>query len=124
MTDDPDIRIANSLMDYLFRKLAVMYLSIDERNELNILSTSERMQPTLPGVDESMVQNSLGDMPSDPPSVESASELVAQIQQKAVATTTAVRHSDAPMCMQCGVQMQRAGSCHACPSCGTTSGCS
>jgi len=35
-----------------------------------------------------------------------------------------VRHSDAPMCMQCGVQMNRAGSCHACPSCGSTSGCS
>src|SRR6185503_19812316 len=31
MTDDPDIRIANSLMDYLFRKLAVMYLSLEER---------------------------------------------------------------------------------------------
>ena len=35
-----------------------------------------------------------------------------------------VRHSDAPYCMQCGVQMMRAGSCHACPSCGSTSGCS
>ena len=33
-------------------------------------------------------------------------------------------HADAPYCMQCGVQMQRAGSCHACPSCGSTSGCS
>ena len=33
-------------------------------------------------------------------------------------------NADAPMCFQCGVQMQRAGSCHACPSCGTTSGCS
>ena len=31
---------------------------------------------------------------------------------------------DAPMCMQCGVHMVRAGSCHACPSCGSTSGCS
>jgi len=124
MTDDPDIRIANSLMDYLFRKLAVMYLSIEERAELNILSTSERMQPTLPGVEETMVQNRIGDMPPDPPSVESASELVARIERTTVTTTAAVRHSDAPMCMQCGVQMQRAGSCHACPSCGTTSGCS
>jgi len=35
-----------------------------------------------------------------------------------------VVHSDAPYCYQCGVQMQRAGSCHACPSCGSTSGCS
>jgi ribonucleoside-diphosphate reductase alpha chain len=130
MTDDPDIRIANSLMDYLFRKLAVMYLSIDERNELGILTTSERMQPTLPGVEESLIETRQGDMPSDPPSIESASQLVGQIQQKTVTTTataaaaTTVRHSDAPMCMQCGVQMQRAGSCHACPSCGTTSGCS
>jgi ribonucleoside-diphosphate reductase alpha chain len=124
MTDDPDIRIANSLMDYLFRKLAVMYLSIEERAELNILSTSERMQPTLPGVEETMVQNRIGDMPPDPPSVESASELVARIERTTVTTTAAVRHGDAPMCMQCGVQMQRAGSCHACPSCGTTSGCS
>lgn len=38
--------------------------------------------------------------------------------------TPKVRQSDAPMCMQCGVQMIRAGSCHACPSCGSTSGCS
>jgi ribonucleoside-diphosphate reductase alpha chain len=36
----------------------------------------------------------------------------------------AASNVDAPYCMQCGVQMQRAGSCHACPSCGTTSGCS
>ena len=33
-------------------------------------------------------------------------------------------NADAPMCFQCGIQMRRAGSCHACPSCGTTSGCS
>jgi ribonucleoside-diphosphate reductase alpha chain len=133
MTDDPDIRIANSLMDYLFRKLAVMYLSYDERAELGILTTSERMEPTLPGVEESMIENRQGDMPSDPPSVESASELMARLDAPAAPAATATRvvptvapitHSDAPMCMQCGVQMQRAGSCHACPSCGTTSGCS
>jgi ribonucleoside-diphosphate reductase alpha chain len=41
-----------------------------------------------------------------------------------ISAKPAVRHSDAPMCMQCGVQMNRAGSCHACPSCGSTSGCS
>ena len=32
--------------------------------------------------------------------------------------------ADAPYCFQCGVQMIRSGTCHACPSCGTTSGCS
>ncbi len=122
MTDDPDIRIANSLMDYLFRRLALIYLSGDERAELNIFSTQERMQPTLPGVEETVVETRQGsEMPSDPPSVESVEQLTARIEIEAARTV--VNH-DAPMCMQCGVQMQRAGSCHACPSCGTTSGCS
>jgi ribonucleoside-diphosphate reductase alpha chain len=124
MTDDPDIRIANSLMDYLFRKLALLYLSPEERAELNILSTSERMQPTLPGVEETIVETRQGsELPADPPSVESASELAARFDASPVATTRRM-NLDAPLCMQCGVQMQRAGSCHACPSCGTTSGCS
>ena len=52
MTDDPDIRFATSLMDYLFRRLALEYLSHDERAELNIFTIDERMQPTLPGVEE------------------------------------------------------------------------
>jgi ribonucleoside-diphosphate reductase alpha chain len=122
MTDDPDLRIANSLMDYLFRKLALLYLSPAERAELNILSTQERMQPTLPGVEETIVETRQGsELPADPPSVESASELAAALAP--TVTSTRVNH-DAPMCGQCGVQMQRAGSCHACPSCGTTSGCS
>ena len=55
MTDDPDIRIATSLVDYIFRKLAIEYLPYDERVEIGVLTTGERMQPTLPGVEESMV---------------------------------------------------------------------
>ena len=127
MTDDPDIRIANSLMDYLFRKLAVMYLSGPERAELNIFTTSERQQPTLPGVEETIVETVQGhDVAADPPSIESASSLAAELGGSSVPSTqpAGARPSDAPMCMQCGVQMVRAGSCHACPSCGTTSGCS
>ena len=52
ITDDPDLRIATSLVDYIFRRLAVDYLPVAERVELGVLSTSERMQPTLPGVEE------------------------------------------------------------------------
>ncbi len=129
MTDDPDLRIASSLIDYLFRKLAIMYLSLEERAELNILTTAERTQPTLPGVEETVVETRQGsEIASDPPSVESASQLAAELDRPAPSTvvtpTSSVRHSDAPICMQCGVQMHRAGSCHACPSCGNTSGCS
>jgi ribonucleoside-diphosphate reductase alpha chain len=123
MTDDPDIRIANSLMDYLFRRMAIEYLSPEERAELNILTTSERMQPTLPGVDEGIETRQGSEMPVDPPSVESVSTLLTDTQTTLVREVKTSNH-DAPMCMQCGVTMQRAGSCHACPSCGTTSGCS
>jgi ribonucleoside-diphosphate reductase alpha chain len=123
MTDDPDIRIANSLMDYLFRRMALEYLSPEERAELNILTTSERMQPTLPGVEDAVVETRQGsEMPSDPPSIESVTTLLAEA--RVVTKVAASVNHDAPMCMQCGVTMQRAGSCHACPSCGTTSGCS
>jgi len=125
MTDDPDIRIASSLLDYLFRKLAIMYLSPAERAELNIFSTEERMQPTLPGVEESVTETVQGhDLPSDPPSVPSATTLLPQTGASSPRASDATKASDAPMCMQCGVHMIRAGSCHACPSCGTTSGCS
>ncbi|MCB0970117.1 MAG: vitamin B12-dependent ribonucleotide reductase [Acidimicrobiales bacterium] len=149
MTDDPDLRIASSLLDYIFRRLAIDYLSKEEREELGILTVDERTQPTLPGVEETLVENRQGtDLASDPKSIPSASELAAALQEAPGETsqpslleragvtdpapvtneppqvTPSVAHSDAPYCMQCGVQMQRAGSCHACPSCGSTSGCS
>ncbi|HWG74887.1 MAG TPA: vitamin B12-dependent ribonucleotide reductase [Acidimicrobiales bacterium] len=104
MTDDPELRIAQSLVDYIFRRLAVDYLSPEERAELGVMTTGERMQPTLPGVEETTTPSSSVVEPSLPLSM--------------------VDTADAPYCYQCGVQMQRAGSCHACPSCGTTSGCS
>jgi ribonucleoside-diphosphate reductase alpha chain len=82
------------------------------------------------------------EMQADPKSVPSAHELAARMEEAdalpglevpvedlppsagGTAGTPKVRQSDAPYCMQCGVQMVRAGSCHACPSCGSTSGCS
>jgi ribonucleoside-diphosphate reductase alpha chain len=133
MTDDPDIRFATSIMDYLFRRLALEYLSVEERAELAIFTIDERMQPTLPGVEESIIETSTGtEIAADPKSVPSADELAEQMQLGTVVPTPVdntpaagvIRHADAPMCMQCGVQMVPAGSCHACPSCGSTSGCS
>jgi len=139
MTDDPEIRIANSLMDYLFRKLAIMYVDFEERAALGILSTDERTEPTLPGVVEQVTQNVQGsEIPADPPSVPSPSQLVAQLklgadeapEEPAAADrpTTAVTPkavvSNAPFCMTCGVRMNRSGSCYVCGDCGSTSGCS
>jgi ribonucleotide reductase alpha subunit len=114
MTDDPELRIAASLVDYIFRRLAVDYLSYEERAELGILTIEERTQPTLPGVDEVTTPSSsiVEVLPAATP------------QRPPVSSAPRAEHSDAPYCGQCGVQMVRAGSCHACPSCGTTSGCS
>ena len=126
ITDDPDIRIASSLIDYLFRRLAVEYLSAGERAELNILTTGERLQPTLPGVEETTVETSTGsEVPPDPPSVPSAHQLEADLARPVASEPEPRgRASDAPLCMQCGVVMQRAGSCYVCADCGNTSGCS
>jgi ribonucleoside-diphosphate reductase alpha chain len=148
ITDDAELRIATSILDYIFRRLAVDYLSYEERAELGILTTGERTQPTLPGVEETVVETRQGqDVPADPPSIDSSSPTlfdrdgapkepslleragVTDVGKPAGTPNPAIRpvaasNVDAPYCMQCGVQMQRAGSCHACPSCGSTSGCS
>jgi ribonucleoside-diphosphate reductase alpha chain len=129
ITDDPELRIATSLVDYIFRRLAVDYLTRDEREELGVLSTAERMQPTLPGVEEAAtpVQDMIQDTGASArpaavrdvrprattPPASSGPVLIERNQQR-----------DAPICYQCGMVMQRAGSCYLCSSCGTTSGCS
>ncbi len=122
MTDDADLRISTSLVDYIFRRLALDYLDASEREELGVLSTSERLQPTLPEVAEQAtptfglsVQPSLIDVVESPtrPSVHEAPTPLRRSEMR-----------DAPMCYQCGNVMQQAGSCFVCSSCGATSGCS
>lgn len=135
MTDDPDIRFASSIMDYLFRRLALEYLTYDERAELGIFSIDERLQPTLPGVDEASITTLTGtEIVPDPKSIPRAGDLQLQLDSHVAPEAPHTDHSpahgvtrpasDAPMCMECGVQMHRAGACHVCPSCGNTSGCS
>ena len=150
MTDDPELRFAASLVDYIFRRLAVEYMAPTERMDLGILTVSERMQPTLPGVEEAAIVDQPirpegigaegieaenidhvefrdGRLPrsSRPtPSAPSASRAVPGSASGREVDLGRPAASDAPYCYQCGVQMQRAGSCFACPSCGTTSGCS
>ncbi len=123
MTDDPDIRFASSLVDYIFRRLAVEYLPFEDRAELGILTIDERMQPTLPGVEEQVTPTSTGSevVPDPAPALLPAPAPTAAPTVDAGPTPQA---SDAPYCYQCGMVMQRAGACFVCSSCGTTSGCS
>jgi ribonucleoside-diphosphate reductase alpha chain len=136
MTDDPDLRLATSLLDYIFRRLALDYLSKEQRTELGIFSTQERMQPTLPGVEE-MATPSVGlvddGLSSGRGGLEPGSGVVGTAAGGGVAAAPSgaaaqplarAEQRDAPFCYNCGNHMQRAGSCYVCGSCGTTSGCS
>jgi len=130
MTDDPDIRMASSIVDYLFRRLAVEYLTADERSELGIYTREERLQPTLPGVEESITQTTQGtDVFADPKTIPSASDLVAQIDAGTYSAPPGHGAKKAAgtgmICSSCGsANMQRAGACYVCGDCGSSSGCS
>jgi ribonucleoside-diphosphate reductase alpha chain len=113
MTDDPEIRFATSILDYIARKVAIEYLPYDERADLGIFTIEERTA----ALDEAEAAPAVPTTPSAE-SVTQAKELP-QMEGSSVP----VDH-DAPMCFACGVKMKRAGSCHVCESCGTTSGCS
>jgi ribonucleotide reductase alpha subunit len=120
MTDDRELRFATSLLDYIFRRLAVEYLPVDERREIGVLTVDERVQPTLPGVEEASTESHPG---LDTLPVEDQAPEVAQ-PTEAASTMSSTIEGETVICHICGDIMQRAGSCYACPSCGTTSGCS
>ncbi len=132
ITDDPEIRIATSLMDYLFRKLAVMYLPVEQRVALGVLTTGERSQPTLPGVEEQTTVTAQGhDLAPTTARYRPDNGPATQLEMWSSEPDGALKPTQkpdidagAPFCMVCGVTMQRAGSCYLCAHCGSTSGCS
>ncbi len=112
ITDDPELRIASSLIDYIFRRLALEYLPYEERVEIGVLSTAERSQPTLPGIEEA-VTPTVASPETDP------APAAPPVRPSSAARTLG------EICQSCGsANMQRAGSCMVCADCGTTSGCS
>jgi ribonucleoside-diphosphate reductase alpha chain len=122
ITDDQELRLASSLVDYIFRRLALDYLSFDERLELGVLSTNERSQPTLPGLEDIEVEDAdRQDRERYGPGGDAVASPRAAREPEPL---PAMENRDAPFCYACGNVMQRAGSCYACPSCGATSGCS
>jgi ribonucleoside-diphosphate reductase alpha chain len=128
MTDDPDIRIATSVLDYLFRRLALDHLPYEKRSQLGIFSADERTAQVAENYNDGSVDltelrttveaapatPSVGASPA-PVEVGSSTELL-ELQQGKLA--------DAPLCLTCGTKMRPAGSCYVCEGCGSTSGCS
>jgi len=123
MTDDPDIRFAASLIDYIFRRLAVQYLPLEKREAMGIMTVGERLQPTLPGVEESTTPRA-GSLDLPPEDRAPSASIQAHPAGSKRAEPPQVRERELVLCHVCGDIMQRAGSCYACPSCGSTSGCS
>jgi ribonucleoside-diphosphate reductase alpha chain len=141
ITDDPDIRIASSVMDYIFRRLALDHLPYDQRAELGIRSASERAAQ-LAGEDPAavadqpdpveMAQSVAVEKVSERPQVEDRNperESRADLSAPPRTSTELIeshqrRSADAPLCLTCGTKMRPAGSCYVCEGCGSTSGCS
>ena len=148
MTDDPDIRIASSMMDYIFRRLALDYLPYDQRLELGILSAAERAaqltghEPSSIGAEVDPVEMAqsaavekitheerTGPSPKPATTATTASTPAASAPSAPHSTAELIeaqqgRTADAPLCLTCGTKMRPAGSCYVCEGCGSTSGCS
>ncbi len=137
MTDDPDIRIAQSIMDYIFRRLALDYLSFDERSELGIYTAAERARYVETGsyiseeAEAGMIESeSLKNDEYDNVRVDGPGPIQPSLLDAAPHSTAELLESlsglsvDAPLCLTCGTKMRRSGSCYICEGCGATSGCS
>jgi ribonucleoside-diphosphate reductase alpha chain len=138
LTDDPDVRMAQSILDYIFRRLALDHLPFDVRADYGIYSATERQRQVetgsyLPDEDTDLTEIAQSaPIEERAPKAKAASDLPAR-----AATPAGTAHSsmevveaklghaaDAPLCLNCGTKMRPAGSCYACEGCGSTSGCS
>ncbi|WP_307249107.1 vitamin B12-dependent ribonucleotide reductase [Catenuloplanes indicus] len=145
MTDDPDIRMASSVMDYIFRRLALDYLDFETRSELGILTARERAAQV--AAEQEAAVDLAGMAASAPvptkapepvvtaaavtePAKPADAKVPAQPAPVQARTSTELlelvqgRSADAPLCFTCGTKMRPAGSCYVCEGCGSTSGCS
>ena len=132
LTDDKDIRMAKSLMDYIFRRLAIDYLPTETRQALGINTASERTATldagSYPAIAESPVEAAA--VVEAPVVIELKVEEVHTESARQVHSSAELfdmlqgTESDAPLCFSCGIKMRPSGSCHVCEGCGSTSGCS
>ncbi len=131
MTDDPDIRMANSMMDYIFRRLALDHLSYETRAGLGIYSAEERaaqaagQDPAALRAEEEVDHETLAQsVPVEPRKAEKPTPPAAKASSTELIESHQRRTADAPLCLTCGTKMRPAGSCYVCEGCGSTSGCS
>ncbi|MDF9816082.1 ribonucleoside-diphosphate reductase alpha chain [Streptomyces sp. SPB162] len=144
LTDDPDVRMAQSIVDYIFRRLALDFLPFETRSALGIHSAGERQRHLdtgsyEPGDDDVDVEGLAQSAPRQVEAPKAAPKPVAVAKAENPAAVPAPKqahnstelleiqlglNADAPLCFSCGTKMRRAGSCYLCEGCGSTSGCS
>jgi ribonucleoside-diphosphate reductase alpha chain len=109
MTNDPDIRAAKSIVDYIFRWMGKKFLTADQQEEAGILT---------PEVKARLAQSYAA--------LEGGTAVAAPPHEAPPAGQTALFNSyeDAQECFRCGGRMVRTGSCYTCRDCGTNTGCS
>jgi ribonucleoside-diphosphate reductase alpha chain len=111
-TKNPEIPIAKSIVDYIFRWMASHFLPVEDQDEVGIV---RREEPAAPA-------------PISDPSQATDSEykVVAAPIANGIGTQklTFVNTGDAPACPDCGAITVRSGSCYKCMNCGATTGCS
>ena len=144
MTDDQDIRMAQSMMDYIFRRLALDYLPFEQRSAMGLYTAAERAAALDNGGEYAPV--AAVDTPKAPAAPVAAAAPVTAPSKPVAVKTADVKieaaplaatigsssdllesmgiKSDAPLCMTCGVKMRMSGACFVCEGCGNTSGCS
>jgi ribonucleoside-diphosphate reductase alpha chain len=136
MTDDQDIRMAQSMMDYIFRRLALDYLPFEQRSAMGLYTAAERAAALDNGGEYAPVaaaDTPKAVAPVAAPAVAPSKVADVKIEAAPLAATIGSSSdllesmgikSDAPLCMTCGVKMRMSGACFVCEGCGNTSGCS
>ena len=119
MTKNADIRFAKSIVDYIFRWLAVKFLSTEAQYRAGVNNREDVASPEQLVLDVRATAESSSSDPAEtgragqtPPKRASTSPFAAIQNQE-----------DAPPCSTCGSIMVRSGACYKCSNCGTTSGC-
>jgi ribonucleoside-diphosphate reductase alpha chain len=147
MTDDPDVRMAQSIIDYIFRRLALDHLDFDTRSAYGIYSNEERQRQLetgsyLPDDSETLDHEALAQSApiehraepaapaTTPPTATPPATQPVPVEAPRVGSSTELMEAklgyaaDAPLCLTCGTKMRPSGSCYVCEGCGSTSGCS
>jgi len=110
-TNDADIRVAKSIVDYVFRWMGKRFLDVDQQEEIGILSAEVRARLAAGYANGGTV---------DPAAAPAAPVEAAPPGQTALFNAW----EDAVECSRCGGRMVRTGSCYTCRDCGTNTGCS